>query len=377
MPTVPQDKTSSASAFELSRLMAANAERSATRRATPVPSWCATCFSLTSSYVCEAGAPPSPAHTRTHTTLRCCLRRSALTNEAAGRQQPSCNGATFFAYHVGRASLVRSLPGGARGRNAVRRDRGGGVSAACLGRRGETAAERCNTLSPLSHAGSADGAAQNGRRRLRRLLCPQCNGAAPCEESRSRPSPARSSLEYSRGGGRESRVHCGGPLTSCGLGGCDEDGGGGGALRRTGTRAESSRSSRCIQTLACALPREFTGMFIARCLVTIPGGGTPPPPLLPPQRTRRLHLSAKAAPSVASKGQASPGAGEEQGRGGARGSARRERAPRGSAAVSPHGLVLERWCHLRARAVAVAAVFVGCEARESELMQSGDIIDQR
>mmetsp|Transcript_14927 Transcript_14927/g.44235 ORF Transcript_14927/g.44235 Transcript_14927/m.44235 type:complete len:256 (+) Transcript_14927:85-852(+) len=255
MPTVPQDKTSSASAFELSRLMAANAERSATRRATPVPSWCATCFSLTSSYVCEAGAPPSPAHTRTHTTLRCCLRRSALTNEAAGRQQPSCNGATFFAYHVGRASLVRS--------------------------------------------------------------------------------------------------------------------------RRTGTRAESSRSSRCIQTLACALPREFTGMFIARCLVTIPGGGTPPPPLLPPQRTRRLHLSAKAAPSVASKGQASPGAGEEQGRGGARGSARRERAPRGSAAVSPHGLVLERWCHLRARAVAVAAVFVGCEARESELMQSGDIIDQR
>jgi len=228
MPTVPQDKTSSASAFELSRLMAANAERSATRRATPVPSWCATCFSLTSSYVCEAGAPPSPAHTRTHTTLRCCLRRSALTNEAAGRQQPSCNGATFFAYHVGRASLVRSLPGGARGRNAVRRDRGGGVSAACLGRRGETAAERCNTLSPLSHAGSADGAAQNGRRRLRRLLCPQCNGAAPCEESRSRPSPARSSLEYSRGGGRESRVHCGGPLTSCGLGGCDEDGGGGG-----------------------------------------------------------------------------------------------------------------------------------------------------
>lgn len=149
------------------------------------------------------------------------------------------------------------------------------------------------------------------------------------------------------------------------------------ALLGAGTRAESSRSSRCIQTLACALPREFTGMFIARCMVTIPGGGTPPPPLLPPQRTRRLHLSAKAAPSVASKGQASPGAGEEQGRGGARGSARRERAPRGSAAVSPHGLVLERWCHLRAPAVVVAAVFVGCEARESELMRSGDIIDQR
>jgi hypothetical protein len=156
--------------------MAANAERSATRRATPVPSWCATCFSLTSSYVCEAGAPPSPAHTRTHTTLRCCLRRSALTNEAAGRQQPSCNGATFFAYHVGRASLVRSLPGGARGRNAVRRDRvGGWVGAAKLGGGGVcrvSRAEGGDSGGALQHPQPTLTRRQRGRRRPKRAPPP-------------------------------------------------------------------------------------------------------------------------------------------------------------------------------------------------------------